>query len=196
MDFRSAKRFIPAILLAFAMSPAVAQQAGANGAAPNADGKVVLKKAVPATPKEQQDEANRLIQGMKGAATNASSVLWKARGAGDAEKQLCANEKVSEANTAVRTAEDRLKSLVAAGANDPASARLEFTMIRALAERSDQLVLEAKQCIGEEAGSVGETVTNATVDPDIPTEETLTGFVDGQSNGNVVNDIPRCTSCN
>jgi hypothetical protein len=60
----------------------------------------------------------------------------------------------------------------AAGKNDADRAKHEFTIIQVLKDRSAALVSEANQCIGEEAGFIGETTITVTVDPSIPGTDT------------------------
>ena len=59
-----------------------------------------------------------------------------------------------------------------------------------LRQRSEQLVAEANQCIGEEAAFVGDTRTKVTIDPSIPPDETPY-----PKNPEFVMTPPFCASC-
>jgi len=171
-------------ILGLALVVAVAGPAGAQpgttappppvtGAA--SDAQVGFQRRTYLTPQEESVEADRSIARMEGAATGIRTQLEKARQQRDVVKTLCLNDKLSQADVALRSARDRstaLKSAVQRG--DSELANHEFTILTVLRQRSDQLTAEANQCIGEESAFVGETNTLMEVDPNLPVEDTTT----------------------
>ncbi len=195
---RSAKKISVLLLLGVAFAgTAAAQQAATAQPAGKTDeqnGQIALKKPVPATPKDQLAEAQRLTDAMGTTSQRVCRTMWKAREARDVVKAICADDKCSQADVAVRSAKDRLRTLkAAADSNDSGGAKHEFVMIRTLAERADQLVSEVNQCIGEEAGFVGDTKVNATVDSTMPDPIEVTQFP--TTPPPVFTQPPACTSC-
>jgi hypothetical protein len=75
--------------------------------------------------------------------------------------------------------------------NDAELANHEFTILTVLRQRSEQLVAEANQCIGEEAAFIGDTRTSVQIDPQIPPDETPYPVTDPV----VVIGPPQCSSC-
>lgn len=97
------------------------------------------------------------------------NMLEQARAARDVVKSLCLNDKLNQIDVATRSAKDRLTALESAvTGKDKDRSRHEFMILQVLRDRIDQLVKEANQCIGEEAGFIGESNVSLTVDPNIP----------------------------
>ena len=79
---------------------------------------------------------------------------------------------VNQIDVATRSAQDRRGALEQASLRkDSDLAGHEFTILTVLRQRVEQLGAEANQCIGEEAGFIGETKITTTVDPNLPTED-------------------------
>ncbi len=175
---RSAKKITILLLLGVAFAgTAAAQSVGAKPDDKKEGGQIAMKKPVPATAKEQLAEGQRLTDSMGTTAQRVCRTMWKAREARDVVKAICADDKCSQADVAVRSAKERLRTLkAAADGNDTGTAKHEFLMIRTLAERTDQLVSEVNQCIGDEAGFVGETKVQASVDSTMPDPIEVTEF--------------------
>ena len=96
----------------------------------------------------------------------------KARKQRDVVKALCLNDKVSQVDVAIRTAKDRHQQLEdAVKRNDVELANHNFTIVTVLRQRTEQLVAEANQCIGEESAFVGDTKTTVQIDPQIPPDQ-------------------------
>jgi hypothetical protein len=104
------------------------------------------------------------------------------------------NDKLSQADVAVRSGRDRNSALKeAVGRNDSELSNHEFTILSVLGQRSQQLTAEANQCIGEEATTIGETKVSREVDPTLPpSDETDTPpfYIVP-----VTGDVPPCTTC-
>jgi hypothetical protein len=129
---------------------------------------------------------------MEQAAAGVRKMLEEARKQRDVVKTLCLNDKLSQVDVAIRSGRDRRTQLTAAvGRNDAELANHEFTILTVLRQRSEQLVAEANQCIGEEAAFVGDTRTKVTIDPSIPPDETPYPSNDPS----LVLTPPPCTSC-
>jgi len=138
-------------------------------------------------------EGDRTIARMEGAASLIRGQLGKARAERDVVKTLCLNDKLSQADVAVRSGRDRNSALKeAAGRNDTELSNHEFTILSVLGQRSQQLTAEANQCIGEEAAFLGDTKVTPTVDPTLPpSDETNNpGYIIP-----IPGEVPACTTC-
>jgi hypothetical protein len=117
--------------------------------------------------------------------------LETARAQRDVVKTLCLNDKLNQLDVAVRSARERREALQAAVQRSDADlASHEFTILSVLRQRSDQLTAEANQCIGQEAGFIGDSAVSATVDPGLPEP---TGWA--PPGDNVIVEPPTCSSC-
>lgn len=202
MRTRSALKWLLAFgVLALAAGPAGAQPgqppnngAAANGSQPttNADGQVGFQRKTSLTPQEQLTESGKHLTRMEGAAGGVRKMLEEARRQRDVVKTLCLNDKLSQIDVAIRSARDRKTQLQAAASrNDAELTNHEFTILTVLRQRSEQLVAEANQCIGEESAFVGDTKTTVQIDPQIPPDETPYPPTDPT----LVIGPPQCTSC-
>jgi len=185
-------------ILAYAASPADAQTAQPQGApAGGADangtgGTVGFQRKTSLTPTEQLGESTKHLARMEQSAGGVRKMLEEARRQRDVVKTLCLNDKLSQIDVAIRSGRDRRTNLEAAvKRNDAELSGHEFTILTVLRQRSEQLVAEANQCIGEEAAFVGDTRTNVTIDPSIPPDETPYPSTDPT----LVIGPPPCTSC-
>lgn len=197
MGFRSATKWIIGFgVLALAAGPAGAQQGGGNAPAasapPSADAQVGFQRKTTLTPQEQLAESQKHIARMDGAAAGVRKMLEEARRERDVVKTLCLNDKLSQIDVAIRSARDRRGQLQAAASrNDAELTNHEFTILTVLRQRTEQLVAEANQCIGEESAFVGDTRTTVQIDPQIPPDQTPYPATDPV----LVIGPPQCTSC-
>jgi len=194
-------------ILAYASSPADAQTAqpqggaggsagagasGTAGATADQSGTVGFQRKTSLTPTEQLGESTKHLARMEQSAGGVRKMLEEARRQRDVVKTLCLNDKLSQIDVAIRSGRDRRSNLEAAvKRNDAELSSHEFTILTVLRQRSEQLVAEANQCIGEEAAFVGDTRTNVTIDPSIPPDETPYPPTDPT----LVIGPPPCTSC-
>jgi hypothetical protein len=181
-------------ILAYGATPADAQTGQAGQPAPDASGQgtVGFQRKTSLTPQEQVGESAKHIARMEQAAAGVRKMLEEARKQRDVVKTLCLNDKLSQVDVAIRSGRDRRTQLQAAvNRNDSELANHEFTILTVLRQRSEQLVAEANQCIGEEAAFVGDTRTQVTIDPSIPPDETPYPATDPT----LVVSPPPCTSC-
>jgi DNA-binding FrmR family transcriptional regulator len=197
MRVRSLAKWVLAfVAVAFAAGPAVAQQPAPPPATPPAstaaEGQVGFQRKTSLTPQEQLAEGAKHLSRMEGAAGGVRKMLEEARRQRDVVKTLCLNDKLSQIDVAVRSARDRRQQLQAAvNRNDVELSNHEFTIMTVLRQRSEQLVAEANQCIGEESAFVGDTRTTVQIDPRIPPDETPYPPTDPT----LVIGPPQCTSC-
>lgn len=205
MSVRSKAKWIVAFgVLALAAGPAGAQPAsgGANtapatgGAVAPADGQVGFQRKTSLTPQEQLGESVRHLARMDGAGNGVRKMLEEARRERDVVRTLCLNDKLSQIDVAIRSARDRRGQLQAAVTrNDVELSNHEFTILTVLRQRTEQLVAEANQCIGQESAFVGDTRTTVQIDPQIPPDQTP---YPSQNPVQVIGpaiDPPQCASC-
>ncbi len=184
-------------VLAYGASPADAQTAqpaagAAAGGAGDQSGTVGFQRKTSLTPTEQLGESSKHLARMEQSAGGVRKMLEEARRQRDVVKTLCLNDKLSQIDVAIRSGRDRRTQLEAAvKRNDAELSNHEFTILTVLRQRSEQLVAEANQCIGEDAAFVGDTRTNVTIDPSIPPDETPYPPTDPS----LVIGPPPCTSC-
>ena len=205
MNARSALKWTFAFaFVALAAGNADAQPAGgANGSAPNGptggantgtatEGQVGFQRKTSLTPQEQLVESQKPLSRMDAAAASVRKMLEEARRQRDVVKTLCLNDKLSQIDVAVRSARDRRTQLQeAVNRNDAELTNHEFTIMTVLRQRTEQLVAEANQCIGEESAFIGDTKTTLQVDPEIPPDDTPYPPTDPV----LVIGPPQCTSC-
>jgi hypothetical protein len=187
-------------ILAYAASPADAQTAnpsagtgtGAATAGADQSGTVGFQRKTSLTPQEQLGESAKHLARMEQSAGGVRKMLEEARRQRDVVKTLCLNDKLSQIDVAIRSGRDRRTQLEAAvKRSDSELSNHEFTILTVLRQRSEQLVAEANQCIGEDAAFVGDTRTSVTIDPSIPPDETPYPPTDPS----LVIGPPPCTSC-
>jgi hypothetical protein len=98
--------------------------------------------------------------------------LEQSREARDVVKVLCLNDKLNQIDVAIRAARDRVPILTSAlDKNETENSRHEFAVLQVLRDRVRTLVQESNQCIGEEAGFVGESKVIVSIDPGIPSND-------------------------
>lgn len=188
---------LPVAVLAYLVSAEAGAGAQTAPAAPpaaggDATGQVGFQRKTSLTPDEQLAESAKHLGRMEQAAAGVRKMLEEARKQRDVVKTLCLNDKLSQVDVAIRSGRDRRTQLTAAvGRKDAELANHEFTILTVLRQRSEQLVAEANQCIGEEAAFVGDTRTKVTIDPSIPPDETPYPSNDPS----LVLSPPPCTSC-
>jgi hypothetical protein len=127
------------------------------------------RRDVALTPAEMLKSAKEYLPEMDRGANTVRDQLTAAREQKDVVKTLCLNDKLNQIDLAIRTATDRVEGLSSAiNQNDPDRARHQFTVVQVLRERVLTLLSEAKQCIGEETGFVGDSKITVEIDPTIP----------------------------
>ena len=125
-----------------------------------------LTRQVNLTPAEELAQSEQLLSRMDSSRSGVRRQLETARAQRDVVKTLCLNDKLNQLDVAIRSARERRQSLEAAASRADADlATHEFTILSVLRQRADQLTAEANQCIGQEAGFIGDSAVTATVEP-------------------------------
>jgi len=154
------------------LSAADAQTGSTGTAGPAPTAGVQAPREVDLPPEQQLAMARQYVTRMDQDAVGIRQQLEQARAARDVVKTLCLNDKLNQIDVAKRSAADRVTTLQAAvDSKDQDRARHEFMLLQELHDRADQIVKEAAQCIGEEAGFIGETDVKLEVDPEIPDKD-------------------------
>lgn len=195
MRVRSSLKWILAFgVVALAAGPAGAQQPATAPSAPSVpDGQVSFNTNTNLSGKDMLAEADKSLGKMEGAARNIRQQLSKAREQRDVIKTLCLNDKLSQADVALKSGLERKKDLQAAvQQNGTELARHHFSLITILRQRSEQLTAEANQCIGEESAIIGQTSVKTDVEEWVPPKP---DDYPPPTDGPTVIGPPQCTSC-
>lgn len=174
MTMTSSNKLIPAALVVLTLGGlgiASAQNAPSAG---NSTAPTVTPAGNPAdvTPEQMRIQALTFLPQMDQSAQTVRRQLEQSRESRDVVKVLCLNDKLNQIDVAIRAARDRMPGLTAAlDKNDAENSRHEFAVLQVLRDRVRTLVQESNQCIGEEAGFVGESKVIVTIDPGIPTND-------------------------
>ena len=200
-------RYVAVVAITFGVSHGVAvaqgqpaapaaTQPAAPAAAPavpgsGADATGGLSRQVNIPPNEQLAQSESDLARMESARDGVRRQLMDARAQRDVVKTLCLNDKLSQLNVAISSAQERHDALAAAvKRNDGDLATHEFTILTVLRQRSDQLTAEANQCLGEEIGSPGNSSVTTTIDKNLPTEDPSE-----YPSFSLTTEPPSCTSC-
>jgi hypothetical protein len=155
------------------------------------DANAGIARQVNLSPQEQLAQTDAILNRMESTRLAIRKQLESARQQRDVVKTLCLNDKLNQIDVAIRSARERRQALEsAANRNDVDLANHEFTILTVLRQRTDQLTAEANQCIGQEAGFIGESAVTSTIDPNIPKEDSSP-----YPTFNVIIDPPACSSC-
>lgn len=195
MDRARVARVLAAVVVTLAIGQGVAIAQGtpqdpAKPADPGADVNTGLQRQANLSPKEQLTQADTDLARMEQSRSVVRRQLMEAREKRDVVKTLCLNDKLTQLNVAVASAQERREALAAAvKRNDSDLSTHEFTILSVLRQRSDQLATEANQCIGEEVGVVGQSSVSVDVE-ELPEEDPSE-----YPNFGVVTEMPGCASC-
>jgi len=159
---------------------------------PNVNDNATMRREVKLSPEEQVKEAESILAGLDMVGKNVRKQLEKAREDRDVVKALCLSDKLTQIDVAKKSASERLDALRQAVARqDPELSTHEYTILVVLKERGAQLAAEANQCIGVEAGFVGESAVTVDVDPNLPTQDPS----EYPSDDTIISQPPGCVSC-
>ncbi len=118
------------------------------------------------SPREQLLETQRRLDRVRGQSVLIRKRLQLARRARESVVSACLSDKLTQINVAARAADERAVALREAVArNDAAASGREFFALSILAERSDDIDAEARQCTGAAAAFLGESAVKVSVDP-------------------------------
>jgi hypothetical protein len=174
MNKPSNKKLIPAgllFLLLGGLGVAFAQTPTATGAT-DTSVPTSSNSAEAVTPQQMRAQSQTFLPQMDQSAQTVRRQLEQSREARDVVKVLCLNDKLNQIDVAIRAARDRMPVLtVALDKNDADNSRHEFAVLQVLRDRVRTLVQESNQCIGEEAGFVGESKVIVNIDQGIPSND-------------------------
>lgn len=148
-----------------------------------------LGRQVSLSPQEMLVQADAALARMEGGRSSVAKQLAKARQERDVVKTLCLNDKLNQLDVALRSATERRGALeLAAKRGDSDLSNHEFTILGVLRSRADQIMVEANQCVGEEAGFAGDAAVSMTVDGVPDDDSDIPDFT-------IVVEPPQCLSC-
>lgn len=177
--------------LALLVGHGVASAQAQNAPQQPPDAGAGLSRQVNLSPAEQLAQADGSLSRMESSRSTVRRQLESARAQRDVVKTLCLNDKLNQIDVAIRSARERRQALeLAANRKDADLSNHEFTILTVLRQRVDQLTAEANQCIGQEAGFVGESAVQATIDPNLPQEDPSQ-----YPSTDVIVEPPACSSC-
>lgn len=158
---------------------------------PPPDASAGLARQGTLSPAEQLAQSATFIARMDGARTSVRRQLETARSQRDVVKTLCLNDKLNQIDVAIRSARERRQGLeLAVNRRDADLSNHEFTILTVLRQRTEQLTAEANQCIGQEAGFIGDSAVTATIDPNLPKDDPSEYPV-----SDIIIEPPACSSC-
>jgi hypothetical protein len=103
---------------------------------------------------QAESAANRAVGRAGAAVGKLRTELEAARLAKDIVRINCLNDKLVQAEVAERSATEKRASLRGSTYDDPESEKQALATLEVLAARADALVIEARQCVGEQADNV------------------------------------------
>ena len=192
MQFRGLFKYgwLGALTLVGLLGVASAQEEG-TPPAPSADASVEMSRDVKLSPEEMVKETDGILADAETAARNIQKMLGKAREERDVVKSLCLDDKLSQLHVTQQSAGERAKSLrLAAARQDQGLASHDFSILLVFKERVGQLSAEANQCVGVEAGFVGESSITVDIDPNLPADDPSEYPINP-----IISVPPGCVSC-
>jgi hypothetical protein len=135
---------------------------------PPQDAQVGFKKPVQLSLPDEAKEADVEINQMETSAGSIRRLFGKAREEGDVVKVICLDDKLSQADVAVRSGKERRDALkVAVIRNDSELGNHEFQLVNVLFVRVGDLAKAAWACIGQLTNYAGTTENSVQVDNQI-----------------------------
>jgi hypothetical protein len=171
---RSIARWVTvSLVVAAGFRIGVAGAQDANGR-PAGDAEIQSERQANLSGPEQLTESGRIIDTVSNMRRRVSDMLDRARQERDIIKVTCLNDKLTQIDVTLRSANEHRELLqTAVSINNDGQRNHEFALLNIFRQRADALEAEARQCIGEEAGGFGEgTVVTVRVNPNIAAEDT------------------------
>ncbi len=167
------KWFFSVAVVALATGPAGAQPSPAtpaSGVTPpagtGAAGQVQFQANPSLSSDDMEKQADALLDQMQGTSSRIGRRQLKAAAEADVVLANCLKDKLSQIDTALRSAKDRRGSL-----RNPDIRAHAYTIIVVQKGNSDRAAREAAQCIGKEATTAGETRVTTTIDNSLPPDD-------------------------
>ncbi len=120
-------------------------------------------------PETMKQQAAAVVVRIDAVDDQVAAMLQKAKDDGNVVRLLCLTDKGNQVVLALGTAKDRQTSLLAAlSRGAQGRARHEYRLLMVLGDSVELLSAEANQCLGGEAGLVGESTLTVEIDPSLP----------------------------
>jgi hypothetical protein len=152
--------------IALATGPAGAQAPAGGGGSTAPNAQVQFQGNSNLSAEEMEKQADGIILSMEGAASRIGKRQLKAAADADVVLANCLKDKLSQIDTAIRSAKDRRNGL-----RNPDLRSHAFTIIVVQKGNADRTVREAAQCIGKDATTAGETRVTTTIDQNLPPDD-------------------------
>jgi hypothetical protein len=135
-------------------------------------GSVEVREPASLSPAQQAEEGDRIVQRGGQISRRTQLMLDGARRERDIIRVTCLNDKLTQVNANLRTAEQRLESLRGAvSSSDRDRGNHEYTVLTVLGQKFTTLEQEANQCIGQDLYETGATRVTTEIDPQAPDED-------------------------
>lgn len=175
-------------------APGAAPAAPGAPAAGGRDTSLGLQRPVGLSPEDMRRQGDQFVGRIESSTATVRKMLEQARTERDVVKTLCLNDKLTQLDVTLRSAKERRAALEsAANRRDTELSAHEFTILGVYRQRSERISVEANQCIGNEAGFLGDTRVSSSVDPTIPDNEG--SGPPAEPFNPVVVPPPSCASC-
>lgn len=125
---------------------------------------------------DQLREATTVVNGMNDGRRTVSDLLDRARQERDIIKVNCLNDKLTQIDVALRSAREHQELLqTAVSINNDGQRNHEFQLMNIYGSRTSVLLLEARQCLGEDTGTFDhDTRLTVVVSQNIASQDTTT----------------------
>lgn len=134
---------VAALVVGVGVGVAVAQERDQQGA------EVSARRRARLTGPQQREESRRMVRRGEQISRRISGLLDDARRERDIIRITCLNDKLTQVNVNLRTAQSRLRALEeAVEGNDESRRNHEFTILTVLDQKWRQLEREAQDCVG------------------------------------------------
>lgn len=191
MVSKRSKRWVGGLVAIGALVPFVGPAIAGSASSLRAS-EIGVQQGVTMDPGEQIRRVDvEIVPRLESIVSSLRRLLERARSDRDVVRILCLNDKLNQADVALRAAKDRrdaLKSAVDKSQKDKATH--EYGMVMSYATTMDRLAVEAAQCVGEETAVVGTTQVKSTQEGNLPNEDNTQ-----TSQGETGIQPPTCTSC-
>ena len=165
--FRVAQAFALSIVMFTGF--VLAQTDEGEGTGLTAEEEVEVRRRANLSPEEQRQQGVLVVQRGEDLSRRVQSMLDEARQERDIIRVTCVNDKLTQVNANLRTAQQRFEQLNdALAANDSGRRNHEFTVLIVLDQKFVVLDREAAQCIGQDIYEPGATRVTTEIDPETP----------------------------
>jgi hypothetical protein len=174
---------------------AAAQTTGTSGTVGTAGSARAVSRAQQLSPADQMAAAEAMVNRGNVLSTRVTTMLDEARREADVIRVTCLNDKLTQINANLRTAQSRLQSFQRTVDTDQRNH--ELTVLTVLGQKLQVLDQEANQCVGQDLYETGPTKVVTEIDTSIlpfesdptnpqvqtPTAPSILGVMDASANG-------------